>query len=93
MLDAIKQLHELGYVHKDITPLDFCMVGENVYFTNFTNVQQCRDQGKFILSESSGLEIDDISIASCSISVHNKKTLSLRDDLESLGHCVLGYLV
>ena len=93
MLDAIKQLHELGYVHRDITPLDFCMEGNKVYLTDFTNVKQCRDQGKFILSESGGLEINDISIASCSINVHNRKTLSLKDDLESLGYCLLGYLV
>jgi serine/threonine protein kinase len=93
MLDAIKQLHELGYVHRDITPLDFSMDGNKVYLSDFTNVKQCREQGKFIISESGGLEIDNISIASCSIRAHNRKTLSLRDDLESLGYFILGYLV
>jgi serine/threonine protein kinase len=93
MLDAIKQLHELGYVHRDITPNDFCMEGNKVYLTDFANVKQCRDQVKFILSESSGLEIDDISIVSCSINAHKRKTLSYRDDLESLGYILLGYLV
>jgi len=93
MLDAIKQLHEVGYVHRDITPLDFCMEGNKVYLTDFTYVKQCRDQGNFILSESAGLEIADISIASCSINVHKRKALSLRDDLESLGYLLLGYLV
>jgi tRNA A-37 threonylcarbamoyl transferase component Bud32 len=90
MLDAIRQLHELGYVHRDITQLDFSMEGDKVYLTDFANVIQCRDQTGFILSESKGLDIDDISIASCSINAHNRKTLSLRDDLESLGYTLLG---
>ena len=72
MFDAIRQLHELGLVHRDITSLDFSTEGDKVYLTDFTNVLQCRDQTGFILSESKGLEIDDISIASCSINAHKK---------------------
>ena len=93
MLDAIRQLHELGYVHRDITPLDFSMEGDVVYLTDFTNVKKFRDQTEFILSESTGLDIDDISVVSCSIIAHNRKTLSQMDDLESLGYLLLGYLV
>ena len=71
MIDAIRQLHELGYVHRDITSLDFSMEGDKVYLTDFTNVLQCRYETGFLLSESKGLEIDDISIATCSINAHN----------------------
>ena len=71
MLDAIRQLHELGYVHRDITALDFSMEGDKVYLTDFTLVSQYRDQSGFILSESTGLETKDISIATCSINAHN----------------------
>ena len=38
MLDAIRQLHDLGFVHRDITSLDFSMEGDKVYLTDFTNV-------------------------------------------------------
>lgn len=93
MLDAVRQLHELGFVHRDITALDFAMEGDKVYLIDFSKVCQFRDQTGFILSESKGLESKDISIAMCSISAHNKMTLSRRDDLESLGYLLLGYLV
>jgi tRNA A-37 threonylcarbamoyl transferase component Bud32 len=93
MLYAIRQLHELGYVHRDITAIDFAMEGDKVYLTDFANISQFRDKTGFILSESKGLDTRDISIATCSINAHNKKTLSTRDDLESLGYLLLGYLV
>ena len=70
MLDAIRQLHELGYVHRDITVLDFSMEGDKVYLTDFTNACQFRDHTGFTLSESKGLDTSDISIAMCSINAH-----------------------
>jgi serine/threonine protein kinase len=70
MLDAIKQLHELGYIHRDITHLDFSLEGDKVYLTDFTHVKQYRDQSGFILSESTGLEFHEISVNTCSINAH-----------------------
>ena len=93
MLDAIRQLHELGYIHRDISEVDFYMEGDKVFLTDFTHVTQYRDQSGFILSESTGLEFLNISANTCSLNAHNRKTLSLRDDLESLGYLLLGYLV
>ena len=50
MLDAIRQLHELGYVHTDITSYDFSMQGDKVYLTDFANVSEFHDETGFILS-------------------------------------------
>jgi serine/threonine protein kinase len=63
---------------------------DKVYIIDFGTILKYKDNNGFLLSEKGSSFVGTMLYAS--INVHNYDTCSMRDDLESLGYCLLGLL-
>ena len=88
MVESIKEVHSTSRVHRDIKPDNFRIMGDKVYIIDFGTILKYQDTTGFLLSEKGSSFIGTMLYAS--INIHNYDTCSIRDDLESLGYCLLG---
>ena len=77
-------------VHRDIKPDNFRIMQDKVYIIDFGTILKYKDNNGFLLSEKGSSFVGTMLYAS--INVHKYDTCSMRDDLESLGYCLLGLL-
>ncbi len=40
MLEAIEEIHKVGYIHRDVKPSNFRMKGDKVYLTDFGTITE-----------------------------------------------------
>lgn len=87
MLQAVKNLHEMGKVHLDIKPDNFRVTKNHIVkLLDYGNAMDYFIDGKhknFCVCNFQG------SPFYASLNAHNEYSLSRRDDLESLGYCIL----
>ncbi len=92
MINLIEQLHNIGWLHRDIKPENFTLYKRVIYMIDFGLARKWEDlvdryDSLFVRGQSSS------SIAGTarymSINVHNGKSYSWRDDLESLGYVLI----
>jgi serine/threonine protein kinase len=77
-------------IHRDIKPENFRVMDDKVFILGFGSIVKYQDASGFLLLEKNSSFFGSIHFAS--ISVHNCETCSLRDDLESMGYCLLALL-
>jgi serine/threonine protein kinase len=80
----------MDHVHRNIKLENFRVKDEKVYIIGFGSILKYQNASGFLLSEKNSSFIGSMLFAS--ISVHNWDTCSMRDDLESLGYCLLALL-
>ena len=92
LLDGLKEMHEVYRVHRDIKTDNMRSDGENVFLTDFGTILRCNDEsGKFN-------QVDKVtgyfagSHIFLSLNGHYLRSISFRDDLESLGYTLLALL-
>jgi serine/threonine protein kinase len=86
MLDAIEELHGVGYIHKDVKPDNFRIQDNRVVIIDFGLIMEYKRDGKHFPRERYGFEGTPFY---GSIRALQGYTLSRRDDLESLGYSFL----
>jgi len=92
MLDCIKEVHSVGRIYRDVKPDNFRVDKDKVFIIDFGTILKYKnDEGKFIIEERFGGFIG--SHRFCSMNAHSFKSLTLRDDLESLGYTALFLLL
>jgi serine/threonine protein kinase len=65
-------------------------MNDKVYIIDFGTILKYKDKGDFLLTEKGSYFVGTMLYAS--INCHNYVTCSMRDDLESLGYCLLGLM-
>ena len=54
MIDAIKEIHDVGHIHRDIKPENFRVHGNKLYITDFGTILKYKDEtGKIIAVDRS----------------------------------------
>lgn len=92
MLEAVRQVHSTGHIHRDVKPDNFRVHEGKVYITDFGTIQQIvDDNGQFKAKYEDGAFVGTIPYFS--VNAQQQKTQSFRDDLESLGYAILNMLV
>ena len=89
MLECIEQVHKRYHIHRDIKPENFRVHDGRVRITDFGTILRYKEEktDKFdLIPEGKGF-IGTYVFAS--LNAHNFRTLSLRDDLESLGYALV----
>ena len=77
-------------VHRDIKPDNFRIMNDKVFIIDFGTILKYQDPSGFLLSEKGSSFVGTMLYAS--INGHNYDTCSMRDDLESLGYCLLSLI-
>uniref|UniRef100_A0A8R1IBF5 Protein kinase domain-containing protein n=1 Tax=Caenorhabditis japonica TaxID=281687 RepID=A0A8R1IBF5_CAEJA len=94
MLKAIRDLHSIGYVHRNIRPSAFtCGIGEDdatVYLQDFRNVRKFEEQKKHVTARTTVKMYGTMRYSSRAS--QNNKDLGRKDDLESFIYTVF-YLI
>ena len=93
MLEALRQVHSTGHIHRDVKPDNYRVHKGKLYITDFGTLKKLTDDnGNLIVVYE-----DDPSFAGTfayvSVNTHYRKTQSFRDDLEGLGYSILNLLV
>jgi serine/threonine protein kinase len=93
MLEALRQVHSTGHIHRDVKPDNYRVHKGKLYITDFGTLKKVTDDnGNLIVVYE-----DDPSFAGTfafvSVNTHYRKTQSFRDDLEGLGYAILNLLV
>lgn len=89
MLIAVEQLHSKGILHRDIKPANFRIDGEKVGMIDFYLAKS------YLAGENKHEHIKETdqnfigTLHFSSISTHNNRNQSRRDDLECLGYSLL----
>lgn len=90
MLAAIRQLHELEYIHRDIKTANFRVHGGKLYLIDFGIKERYSENGFHIQEAKNSLVIGSLKYSSHW--THEGINQSRRDDLEMLGYCLLEML-
>jgi serine/threonine protein kinase len=92
LLDGLKEMHKVYRLHRDIKTENMRSDGSNVYLTDFGTILRCNgEDGKFN-------QVDRVtgyfagSHIYLSLNGHYLRSVSYRDDLESLGYTLLALL-
>jgi serine/threonine protein kinase len=83
-------VHKINRVHRNIKLDNFRVKGDKVYIIGFGSILRYQNASGFLLTEKNSSFIGSMPFAS--ISMHNSEACSMRDDLESLGYCILGLM-
>lgn len=88
MVDCIEQMHNMGTLHRDVKPSNFMMKNNRVYITDFGTTIDWRNSetGEHIAVCSTQFK-GTLNFAG--IRAHNKTNQGRRDDIESIGYCLL----
>jgi serine/threonine protein kinase len=93
MLEAVRQVHSTGHIHRDVKPDNFRVNEGKVYITDFGTLKKVADDH----GNLSVVYEDDPSFAGTfayvSVNTHYRKTQSFRDDLEGLGYAILNLVI
>ena len=93
MLEALRQVHSTGHIHRDVKPDNFRVNEGKVYITDFGTLKKVADDH----GNLSVVYEDDPSFAGTfpyvSVNTHYRKTQSFRDDLEGLGYAILNLVI
>ena len=90
MVDAIRAMHECGYLHRDLK-IDNIRVdsdNETVKLIDFGISAEWKDKEGNHVQRKENVQMKGTPIYA-SLNVHNGITYSRRDDMESLGYCIL----
>lgn len=79
-----------NYIHRDIKLNNFRVKDEKVIIIGFGSILKYQDASGFLLSEDNSSFVGSMPFAS--ISAHNCDKCSMRDDLESMGYCLLALI-
>lgn len=90
MLGAIRELHELDYIHRDIKTANFRVHRGKLYLIDFGIKERYRENGVHIPEAKNSLVIGSLKYASHW--THEGINQSRRDDLEMMGYCLLEIL-
>jgi serine/threonine protein kinase len=92
LLDGLKEMHMVHYLHRDIKTENMRSDGRNVYLTDFGTILRCNDEnGQFKQVDKVTGYFTGSHIFS-SLNGHYERSISFRDDLESLGYTLLALL-
>jgi serine/threonine protein kinase len=87
----LEEIHKAGYIHLDINPDNLRMKNNQLYFLDFgMSKSYLKDSGEHIAYCDKSLRKG--TPVFCSINTLYYRSLSRRDDLESLGYTML-YIV
>ena len=86
MLESLQQLHSIGLIHQDVKPDNFRIQDKKVLILDFGLVSSYLTDGVHKGLEQHGFQGTPHF---GSISGLKKFTLSRRDDIESLGYCIM----
>ena len=92
LLEGLKEMHKVYYVHQDIKTENMRSDGNNVYITDFGTILRCNDEnGQFNqVDRVTGYFTGSHKFGS--LNGHYMRSISFRDDLESLGYTLLALL-
>ena len=86
MLEALRQFHQLGFVHRDVKPSNFRVHNNKVYISDFgTKIEYAN------ISQSRSGFLGTPYYAS--ISTHDSNNQSRKDDIESLAYAFLALIL
>jgi serine/threonine protein kinase len=80
----------MSRIHRNIKLDNFRVKDDKVYIIGLGSILKYQNATGFLLTEKSSSFVGSMPFAS--ISVHNCDTCSMRDDLESMGYCLLALL-
>lgn len=88
MVECIEQLHGIGTLHRDVKPSNFLMKNNRVYITDFGTCIDWKNSetGEHIRQQSTQFK-GTLNFAG--IRAHNRTNQGRRDDIESIGYCML----
>ena len=87
LFDTIKKIHEVGYVHRDLKPLNICLKKTEPYFIDFGFSKKIIENNKHISEKKINSIIGSYSFISNN--VKNNIEPTRRDDIESLLYILL----
>lgn len=87
LFDTIKKIHEVGYVHRDLKPLNICLKKTVPYFIDFGFSKKIIENNKHISEKKIHSIIGSYSFISNN--VKNNIEPTRRDDIESLLYILL----
>jgi len=93
MLEAIREVHDKGFVHRDIKPANFVMCRDNrkLFVVDFGLSKQHFDSHGNVLPKRREAEFRG-TISFASLNTHQNKDMGRRDDIWSFYFTVLDFL-
>lgn len=92
MINLIEQVHNIGWLHRDIKPENFTLKNRVIYLIDFGLSRKWEElvdrYDSLMVSGQSASSIDG-TMRYMSINIHEGKSYSWRDDLESLGYVLI----
>ncbi|CDW83244.1 serine threonine protein kinase [Stylonychia lemnae] len=93
MLDAIEEVHDRGFIHRDVKASNFVLSRDNkhVYIVDFGLAKKHLDDNKVPMPQRRKADFRG-TVSFASLNAHNNIDLSRRDDLWSLYFVILDFL-
>ncbi|KAI3408124.1 hypothetical protein GPALN_011976 [Globodera pallida] len=87
MLEALRVLHNIGYVHNDLKPANFCTLARQIVLIDFGLAEKFFENG--IHREGGTVQLFKGTVKYASLAAHLRDLTSAKDDIESFAYLLI----